>query len=80
MTAEELRNLLERQPFGPSRVRLTSGDTCAFRSPRLAVVMRSRLFVAAPGIDRWTLMPFLHIAAVQTLGNGRARRSGRDRR
>jgi hypothetical protein len=77
MTADELREFLEREPFEPVRVRLSSGDAYEIRNPGLAVVMRSRLFIASPGTDRWTLIPFLHIAAVKTLANGHARRPPR---
>jgi len=79
MTADELREFLEREPFEPVRVRLSSGDAYEIRNPGLAVVMRSRLFIAAPGTDRWTLIPFLHIAAVETIANGHARRPPRRR-
>lgn len=79
MTAEELREFLEREPFEPVRVRLSSGDAYEIRDPGLAVVMRSRLFIASPGTDRWTLIPFLHIAAVETLANDHARRPPRRR-
>jgi len=77
MTATELHDLLEQEPFEPFRVRLSSGDAYEIRNPGLAVVMRSRLFVASPRSDRWTLIPFLHIAAVETLGNGHLRRAPR---
>lgn len=40
------------------------------RNPGLTVVMRSRLLVADPDSHRYTLIPFLHIAAVETAGNG----------
>jgi hypothetical protein len=80
MNAGELRELLDREPFEPLRVRLTSGDACEIRNPGLAMVMKSRLFLAAPHSDRWMLIPFLHIAAVETIGNGRADRPRRRRR
>lgn len=79
MTADELREFLEREPFEPVRVRRSTGDTYEIRDPGLAVVMRSRLFIAAPGTDRWMLIPFLHIAAVETIANGHARRPPRRR-
>ena len=77
MTAKELRGFLALDPFDPIRVRLTSGDAYEIRNPGLAVVMKSRLFIALPGTDRWTLIPFLHIAAIETIGNGRSRKSSR---
>lgn len=79
MTAEELREFLEREPFEPVRVCLSRGDAYEIRNPGLAVVMRSRLFIASPGTDRWTLIPFLHIAAVETIANGHARKPPRRR-
>ena len=77
MSSEELREFLEREPFSPFRVRLSSGDAYEIRNPDLTVVMRSRLFVAEPGTNRYTLIPFLHIAAVETIGNGASRRPSR---
>ena len=73
MHADELRELLEREPFEPFRLRLSSGDAFEVRNPGLAMVMRSRLFLAFPDSDRWTLIPFLHIAAVEAIGNGNSR-------
>jgi hypothetical protein len=74
MTVNELREFLTREPFEPVRIRLSSGDAYEIHNPDLAVVMKSRLFIAFPGTDRWTLIPFLHIAAVEAIGNGRARK------
>jgi len=73
MGTDELREFLDREPFEPLRVRLSSGDAYEIRNPGLAVVMRSRLLVADPESDRYTLIPFLHIAAVETVGNGASR-------
>jgi len=79
MTGDELREFLEREPFEPFRVRVGSGDSYEIRNPALVVIMRSRLFIASPGTDRWTLVPFLHIAAVEGISNGNARRPPRRR-
>lgn len=67
MSAEDFRSLLKRHPFGPFRIRLSSGDAYDVRNPDLVVVMKSRLFTAFPGEDRYVLCPFLHIAAVEHL-------------
>lgn len=80
MTASELRELLEREPFEPFRVRATSGDAYEVRDPGLAMLLKSRLLLARPNSDRWTPIPFLHIAAIETLGDGRARKPPRRRR
>lgn len=70
MSSEELREFLEREPFEPIRIRLSTGDVYDIKNPGLTVVMRSRLLVAAPDSDKYTLIPFLHIAAIETAGNG----------
>ncbi len=55
MIANELDKLLAKDPFEPFRLRLTSGDTCQVRDAALTIVMKSRLFIATPNSDRWTL-------------------------
>lgn len=70
MIARELEELLEREPFEPFRIRLSSGDVYEIRNPALTVPMRSRLLIVFPKSDRWTLVPFLHIAAIERLDNG----------
>lgn len=71
MAMDDLKDLLTREPFQPFRVRLTSGDHYDVRDPSLAVMMKSRLFIALPKSDRSVVVPFLHIAALETLANGR---------
>ncbi len=80
MSAAELREILEREPFQPFRVRLTSGDAYEVHNRHLAVAMRNRLFIACPDSDRWTLVPYLHIAAVEGIADGRPRRPPRRKR
>ncbi len=80
MIADELRDILDRELFQPSRVRLSIGDAYDVRNPGLALVMRSRLFLAFPNSDRWTLIPFLHIAAIESPADGDTRRRLRHKR
>lgn len=79
MTADDLRDLLLRDPFEPFRVRLTSGDYYDIHSPLSAAMMRSRLFIALPKTDKSVYVPYEHIAATETLTNGRRGRTGRRR-
>ncbi len=80
MAMDDLRELLTRDPFQPFRVRLTSGDHYDIRNPLSAAMMKSRLFIALPNSDRTVYVPYLHIAALETLANGRAKRPGRGRK
>lgn len=50
--------------------RLTSGDHYDIRDPLAAALMKSRLFIALPRSDRPVYVPYLHIAALETLENG----------
>lgn len=79
-TGDNIREKLAREPFQPFRVRITSGDGYIIRNPALVVVMKSELFIAQPNSDRHAFVPLLHVAAVETLGNGRTKRPSRRRK
>ena len=74
MAGDEIREFLQRMPFEPFRVRLSSADHYDITDPQSAALMRSRLFIAMPS-DRSVYVPYLHIAAIETLprSNGRSR-------
>jgi hypothetical protein len=79
MAKDDLQDLLAREPFEPFRIRLTSGDHYDVRDPFSVALMRSRAFIALPNSDRSVLVPYLHIAALETLTNG-GRKSTRRRK
>lgn len=74
MGRNEIQELLNQEPFAAFRIHVTSGDVYEVRDPQSVVVMRNRLFIAFPGGDRWTFVPFLHISSLESLHNGRTRR------
>ena len=49
------------------RIRLTSGDGYEVRDPNSVALGRSRLFIAFCDSDRWTFVPYLHIAAIESV-------------
>lgn len=77
---DNIREFLERDPFVPFRMIMSSGKTYDVMSPRLAVLLKSEVFVAFPDGERWAHVPLLHITAIETLGNGRGRGNGRKRK
>ena len=79
-TAENIRELLDREPFLPFRLIMTSGKTYEVVNPNSAMLLKSEVFVVFPDGERWAHVPFLHIASVETVANGRGRRNGRSRR
>jgi hypothetical protein len=42
--------------------------------------MKTEIFVAAPNSDRWAQLPYLHIAGLESSGNGNGRRKHAPRR
>ncbi len=71
MAPTEIRELRAGEPFQPLRVRLTSGDHYDVRDPLSVALLRNRLFITLADGDHWVFVPFLHIAAVETIANGR---------
>jgi len=70
MIRTEIVELLHQQPFEPFILRLTSGDHYEIRDIALVAMLKSGIFIAKPNSDRRVIVPFLHIAAVETT-NGR---------
>src|SRR5438477_10554938 len=75
MIIDAIRERLDHVPFQPFQIRASSGQTYAVSNPDLVVLMKSSVFVAAPNSDRAATVPYLHIAAVEHLTNGHAKRS-----
>lgn len=79
MIAKEVRELLDREPFQPFRIRASSGAAYDVSDPSLAVVMKSQILIIVPRSDRYSVVPFLHVAGIELLADGHARRTGRRR-
>jgi hypothetical protein len=77
MIAIDIRERLKREPFEPFVIRASSGQAVRVASASLAVLMKSAVFVAEPNSDRWTHLPYLHIAGLEGGGNGRGRRASK---
>jgi hypothetical protein len=72
-----LRDNLAKNPFAPFQIRTSSGKSYLVASPDLVVLLRSDIFVAAPDRDHVATIPYLHIAAVESVSNGHGKRRGR---
>jgi len=79
-TVNNVRELLEREPFLPFRLVMTSGKAYEVISPNNAMLLKSEVFVVFPDGERWAHVPFLHIASIETITNGRGRRTTRKRK
>ncbi len=77
MIRENIRELLERDPFVPFRLVLSSGTQYDVMDAHFAALLKSEVFVVFPDGERWAHVPLLHIASIETIGNGRGRRGTR---
>jgi hypothetical protein len=73
MIQETIQEKLEQMPFVPFVIRGSSGQAYKVSGPGLVVLMKSKVFIAQPRSDRCATIPYLHVAAVEEIGNGRAR-------
>lgn len=80
MTASKLVKRLDRKPFEPFRICVSSGESYDVLNPQMVALAKSRVFIALPNADRPALVSYLHIAALETLSNGHSRRGRGPRR
>ena len=80
MKADEIHDLLRREPFEPFRFRLTSGDAYDVRDPNAVALGRSRVFIFFTDRDGWTIFNYVHIAALEAITNGHTRGTPRRKR
>ncbi len=74
MTLDAIQELLSRRPFEPFRIITSSGDRYEVRHPELVLRVKNGIYVGLGGrdnvADRAAFLSLLHIAAVETSGNG----------
>jgi hypothetical protein len=73
VTRENIGELLGREPFLPFRLVTSSRKAYEVTNPNSAMPLKSEVFVVFPDGERWAHIPFLHIASMETLANGRGR-------
>ncbi len=80
MIRDNIRELLDRDPFVPFRLVLSSGRHYDVVDPQMTVLLKSEIFIAFPDGERSSLVPLLHVTSVETLPDGRGRRRTRRKR
>ena len=80
MIRDNIRDLLDRDPFLPFRLGLSSGRHYDVVDPQMTVLLKSEIFIAFPDGERSSLIPLLHVTSVETLPDGRGRRTPRRKR
>lgn len=66
MSSSELRELLNREPFVPIRIKLSNGDSYDLKDPSVVVVMKSSVFFALPD-DGFKIITLMHIVSAESL-------------
>lgn len=66
MRPQDITELMDRQPFLPFRIALTSGEQFDVTERHSVAVGRNSIFVVLPD-ERWKLISLRHIASVETL-------------
>ena len=80
MTTEEVKQELEREPFQPIRLHLSSGKTIEIRYPHNAFIRQNRILVVhpiAPGtteIGNYDVIALRLIERIEQAHNGRPAR------
>jgi hypothetical protein len=77
MIRRDIQELLDRDPFAPFRLVLSSGKNYDVLNPETTVLLKSEIFIAFPDGEHWSLVPLLHVASIETLPNGRRPRRKR---
>jgi hypothetical protein len=80
MLVADIKERLSKMPFEPFQIRSSSGERYEISSPFLVALMKSKLFIAVPNSDRWAELSYLHIAALESAGNGHSGRGSRAKR
>jgi len=81
MSAAAIRESLQRRPFEPFRIRLSSGDAYVVRHPENALLLRGGVYVAVPDPsgelpETATWCSLLHVAAVEPVAANAAGNNG----
>jgi hypothetical protein len=64
---EAILELLDREPFIPFRISLTSGEGFDVRNPHLVAVGESVIHVLFPKSDRFAILRWNQVASVQAI-------------
>ncbi len=67
MNTETIREWLNRRPFEPFLLTLSSGETLPVKHPENVIVLKTRLIVGFPETDSVVHVALLHITSVRPI-------------
>jgi len=65
MNAEALRAFIEKRPFEPFEVELSSGQVYRVTHPEAVMLLKNTLVIGNPETDAVIWCPLIHVAAVR---------------
>lgn len=68
MNADAIRRSLDKRPFEPLEVQLSSGQVYEIRHPENALVLKNALVIAEPETDFVMWSSLIHVTAIRRKG------------
>ena len=65
MNADAIREMLNRRPFEPFEVVMSSGERHVVKHPEFAILLPSRLIVTDPAADRAAILSLMHVTELR---------------
>jgi uncharacterized protein (DUF302 family) len=65
MNAEAIRGMLNRRPFEPFEIVMSSGERRLVKHPEFAILLPSRLIVTDPVADQAAMLSLVHITELR---------------
>jgi hypothetical protein len=65
MNAEAIREMLNRRPFEPFEVVMSSGERHLVKHPEFAILLPSRVIVTDPIADQAAMLSLMHVTELR---------------
>ena len=72
MNAEAIREMLDRRPFEPFEVIMSTGERHIIKHPEFLMLLPSRAVVGDPVTDRVSVLSLMHVTELRTPQTNRA--------
>lgn len=67
MNTETIREFVNKRPFDPFVLRLSNGESYEVRHPENVMILKTRLVIGYPKIDRVVQVGLIHVNSIENL-------------
>ncbi|MFM7135721.1 MAG: hypothetical protein ACKO1M_01445 [Planctomycetota bacterium] len=67
MNADAIREMLQREPFQPFVIHLSSGESHEVRHPECLAIGKGRIAITDPDADRVAICSLMHVTSIEFL-------------